>query len=167
MACNFQHICKKLNFHKGMKSTETLSDIHTCCIVEFLSCVKHTRTHTHTHTHTHIYIYIYIYIYTMKSVKSKCCSLRYTYRRNCSPTTKMKLTATQEDRWPTINSKCKTVPQLQPTWTSLVGTKWSSHTGLVLAAAQAIMWLATLLTPVVRGRKHLPLNPINGTIHHK
>jgi hypothetical protein len=109
-----------------------------------------------------------LHILKMKFLKTKCCSLCYTYRRNCSPTTKMKLTCgTQEDIWPTINSKCKSVPQLQQNLTIQVGTKWSRNMWLVPAAARAIMWLATLLTPVVIDRKYLPLNPVNGTIHHK
>jgi len=109
--CYIQHICKKLNFHNGMKSTVTLSNTHPCCML-FLSCMKHNRT--------------CIYIYKIKAVTTKHCSLCHTYRRNCSPTTKMKRTATQ-DGWPMTNSHCKTVPQLCPTWTSKVSTKWSSH----------------------------------------
>jgi len=38
---------------------------------------------------------------------------------------------------------------------------------LVQTAAQAIMWLATLLTPVVFGRKYVALNPVAGTLNQK
>ena len=37
---------------------------------------------------------------------------------------------------------------------------------LVAATALAIMWLVTLLTPVVTGRKYLPLNPVALTIDY-
>jgi hypothetical protein len=37
---------------------------------------------------------------------------------------------------------------------------------LVRAAAKAIMGLATLLAPVVIGRKYLPLHPVAGTCDH-
>ena len=49
----------------------------------------------------------------MKSVKIKRCGLRYIYVRKCSSTPKMKLTATQQDGWPTINSRCKPVRELR------------------------------------------------------
>jgi hypothetical protein len=38
---------------------------------------------------------------------------------------------------------------------------------LVQTAAQAIMWLATLVTPVVVGKKYLPLNPVAGTMNQE
>jgi hypothetical protein len=42
--CYVQHICKKLNFHNGMKTTVPLSNTRLCCVTDFLSCMKHTRT---------------------------------------------------------------------------------------------------------------------------
>jgi hypothetical protein len=62
----------------------------------------------------------------MKSVR-RHCSLRYTYRRNCSSTTKIISTATKQEGWPTTNSPRKTVTQLRPTWTGKVSTKCSSR----------------------------------------
>ena len=104
MQCNAQHlhmkcyalknsvlcstcISKKRNFHNGMKSTVTTSNTPMMRSV-FLNCMKHTRICT----------------YKMKSITTKPCTLRYTYRRNCSSTTKMKLTTTQQDGWP--HDKC-------------------------------------------------------------
>jgi hypothetical protein len=85
--CYVQLLSKKCNFHNGMKSTVTISNTPMLCSV-FINWMKHTRTCT----------------YKMKSVTTKPCSLHYTYRRNCSSTTKMKLSATQQDRWPAINT---------------------------------------------------------------
>ena len=62
-------------------------------------------------------------VYKMKSITTKRCSLHYTYRWNCSSTTKMKLTTIQQDGWPTINSPLKTATKLRPNWTR---TKLSS-----------------------------------------
>jgi len=53
-----------------------------------------------------------MHIHKMKSRTRKRCSLYYTYLRNCSSTTKMKLTATQQDVWPTINSHRRPVTEL-------------------------------------------------------
>jgi len=78
--CYVQYISKKRNFHNGMKSTVTISNTPLLRSV-FLNCMKHTRTCT----------------YKMKFITTKPCSLRYTYRRNCSSITKMKPTATQQD----------------------------------------------------------------------
>ena len=35
-SCYIQHICKKLNFHNGMKSRVTLSHTRQCCFIVFL-----------------------------------------------------------------------------------------------------------------------------------
>ena len=85
--CYVQHICKKQNFHNGMKSTVTLSKKPMLRRI-FLNCMQHTRTCT----------------CTVKSITTKHCSLRYTYRRNCSSTTKIKFTAARHDGLPTIHS---------------------------------------------------------------
>jgi len=111
MVCYVQHICKKLNFHKGIKSSVTLWNTHPRCAV-FLNGM---------YTHQDMYIY------EMKSVTTKRCSLRHTYRTNCIPTTKIKLSATQQDGWPTINSNYKTLTQLPHTWTNEVNTRWNSR----------------------------------------
>jgi hypothetical protein len=42
----------------------------------------------------------------------------------------------------------------------------AAATDHIWAAAKAIVWLATLLTPVVNGRKHLLLHPVDGTCNH-
>ena len=40
MSCYIQHMCKKLNFHNGMKSTVTLSHTRPCCAIVFLRCLN-------------------------------------------------------------------------------------------------------------------------------
>ena len=108
-SCYVQHICKKLNFHNGMKSRVTLSHTRPCCVV-FLRCINTTG---HAYIYIYMYTYIYIYIYTMKSVTRKRCSLRYTYIRTCVSTTKIILTPTQQDGGPSINSHRKPVRELR------------------------------------------------------
>ena len=44
-SCYIQHICKKLNFHNGMKSGVALSHTRPCCVV-FLRCIN-TRGHAY------------------------------------------------------------------------------------------------------------------------
>ena len=44
----------------------------------------------------------------MKSVTTKLCNLRYTYRKNLIYTTQMILTATQQEGWSAINTLRKT-----------------------------------------------------------
>ena len=40
ISCNVQHMCKKLNFHNGAKSTVTLSNTRPCCVMVFLRCLN-------------------------------------------------------------------------------------------------------------------------------
>jgi len=108
--CYGQHISKKRNCYNRMKSTVTISNTPMLRSV-FLNRMKHTRTCT----------------YKMKSVTTNPCNVRYTYRRNCSSTTKMKLTATQQDGWPTINTPRKTETQVHPTSAGKIGAQWSSR----------------------------------------
>jgi hypothetical protein len=108
MVCHIQPICKKLNFHYGMKTTVTLSNTHMlCCLFQL------HETHQDMHT------------CKIKSVTMKRCNSRYTYIRNCSSTIEMKHTTTQQG-WSMINTHRKPVTAPHPTSTSKDSIKWRS-----------------------------------------
>jgi hypothetical protein len=88
--------------------------------------IRNTIKHTHAASSVSVAWSTpgYAHIHKIKLVRTKRCSLRYTYRRNCSPTTKMKLIAIQQDGWPTINSNCKTLPHSHGSWTRKVSVLW-------------------------------------------
>ena len=117
-----------------MKTTLTLSN------TPMLRCVLH-ETHQ-------------VCIYNMKSVTTKRSTLRCTYRRNCGSTTEMKLTPHNTTN---LYKNC-----FQLEWTEWAVQCQVTVLWLVRAAALEVMWLATLLTPVVIGRKYLPLHPVSG-----
>jgi hypothetical protein len=63
---------------------------------------------------------------TFNTYAIKHCSLCYTYKSNCSSTTKMKIIASQEERWPIINTlhTTETIECFTCTWK--VNTKCGS-----------------------------------------
>jgi hypothetical protein len=52
-------------------------------------------------------------IYKIKPVTTARCSWCYAYKRTFSSTTKWKLTATKQDGWPKINTRCKNTTTFQ------------------------------------------------------
>ena len=63
---------------------------------------------------------------TFNKYAIKHCSLRYTYKSNCSSTTKMKIITSQEERWPVINTPHKSETIVYPTCMRKVNTKCGS-----------------------------------------
>ena len=139
-----QRMCKKLNFHNRIKTRLTLSN--TCHAV--LLSFSHQDMHIHK----------------MKSITRKHCSLHYTYRRNCSSTRKTKLTATHKDGRSLINSHRKPVTELSrmsvPNLNIQIKRYW-----LVIGYGPEPK-LMNLLTPVVIGKRYLPLHPVTSTSDH-
>jgi len=80
MVCYVQHIYKKLPQRNEQYSNT----------IKYTPMLRYRLSQLHE-THQDMLIY------KMKSVTRKRCSLRYSYIRNCCFTTKMKLTATQQD----------------------------------------------------------------------
>jgi len=76
----------------------------------------------------------------------------------------MKLTAMQKDGWPTINSHRKPVREMHHT--AALNLNIQSQWLLTCDWFQPEPRLATLLTPVVIGRKYLPPHPVAGTCDH-
>ena len=71
MSCYVQHMCKKLNFHNGMKSAVTLSHTRSCCVIVFLRCLNKQGEYIYIYACPGVFIYcicIYIYIYACPGV---------------------------------------------------------------------------------------------------
>jgi hypothetical protein len=122
----------------GMKTTKTLSHHHVALLSFSAAC--------NTHQDNHIYIYIYI---KWNPLTRTHCSLCYTCRRTCGSTTKMKLTTTQQ-------------PSTQYEHRSHIRI-WSNRLLISSGPCLRLTDQATLPTPVIIGRKYLPLNPVSGT----
>ena len=147
--CYVQHICKKLNFHNGMKSKVTLPNTPMLHSI-FLNCKKHIST----------------CIYKMKSITTKRCSLCYTYKRNCSSTKKnenYRLTK----RIAQISKHRKTEKIVCPTWTRKANTKCSSLLVIGSSRNKGDRVICNFHDTCCHQQEIIALNPVAGTVDHE